>query len=101
MNDELERVWNEPILPVNVVSRRLLAGPDGNHKNTVRIADEETGTQKAIYHIPLYHAFRGEKLENCYSMKPIPLTARKNVCGHLRVGIVGSNPTGGKAVCLP
>ena len=38
----------------------------------------------------------GEKLENCYTMKPIPVAARNKawVCGHSLAGIVGSNPTG-------
>jgi len=60
---------------------------------------DETGTKNAIYRILLY---RGEKLENCYTMKPIPVAARNKVwvCGHSLAGIVGSNPTGGMAVCL-
>jgi hypothetical protein len=102
MNDELERVRKEPLLPVDAVSRHLPAGPDENHKNPVRIADDETENKKAIYCIPLYHAFREKKLENCYTMKLISVAAPNKVwvCGHSLAGIVGSNPTGGMAVCL-
>ena len=39
MNDELERIRKEPLLPVDAVSRYLPAGPDENHKNTVRKAE--------------------------------------------------------------
>jgi hypothetical protein len=98
----MEWVWKEPLLPVEVVSRHLPAGTDEDHKNTVRIADDETVSQKSIYGIPLYHVFRGKKLENCYTMKPIPVAARNKVWvyGHSLSGIVGSNPTAGMAVCL-
>jgi len=80
----------------------LPAGTEENHKNTVRIADDETVSQKGIYGIPLHHAFRRKKLENCYTMKPNPVAARNKVwiCGHSLAGIAGSNPTGGMAVCL-
>jgi len=102
MKAELERVWKEPLLPVDVVSRHLPAGTDEDHENTVRRADDETVTQKGIYGIPLYHAFRGKKLKNCSAMKPIPVAARNKVWiyGHSLAGIVGSNPTGGMAVFL-
>lgn len=60
MNDELERFWKEPLLPVDVVPRHMSAGPDENHKNTFRIADDETGTQEPSTAYPCTTHFGGK-----------------------------------------